>query len=41
MKQTLKRLGWLVLIWCASVAVLGVVALGIRALMFALGMRSH
>ena len=34
-----KRVGWLVLIWCASVAALGAVALGIRALMVAAGMR--
>lgn len=34
----LKRLGWLVLIWLASVASLAVVALAIRLLMRALGM---
>lgn len=35
-----KRVGWLLLIWVASVAALGVVALGIRLLMQAAGMRS-
>ncbi|MEO7252354.1 MAG: DUF2474 domain-containing protein [Arenimonas sp.] len=34
-----KRVGWLTLIWIASVAVLGVVALLIRAGMHAAGMR--
>lgn len=34
-----KRLGWMVLIWSASVAALGVVALLLRALMHAAGMR--
>ena len=36
----LRRLGWLVLLWTASVAALGVVALVIRALMHAAGMRA-
>ena len=27
---TIKRLGWMVAIWAASVAVLGVVGLGLR-----------
>ena len=35
-----KRVGWLVLIWVASVAALGVVALLIRFGMHAAGMRS-
>jgi hypothetical protein len=34
-----KRLGWMVLIWSASVAALGVVALLLRALMHIAGMR--
>ncbi|MDB5990751.1 MAG: hypothetical protein JWQ10_2154 [Herbaspirillum sp.] len=33
-----KRVGWLLLIWSASVAALGVVALGLRLLMGLLGM---
>jgi Protein of unknown function (DUF2474) len=35
-----KRFGWLLLIWCASVAALGVVAWVIRLGMHAAGMRS-
>jgi hypothetical protein len=35
-----KRLGWLVLIWAASVAALGVVAMLIRLLMRAAGLSS-
>jgi hypothetical protein len=35
-----KRVGWLALIWVASVAALGVVALLIRVAMHAAGMRS-
>ena len=35
-----KRVGWLALIWVASVAALGVVALLIRFAMHAAGMRS-
>ena len=35
-----RRLGWMALIWIASVAALGVVALLIRLLMNAAGMRS-
>lgn len=35
-----KRVGWLVLIWCASVLALGVVALLIRLVMLAAGMRT-
>jgi hypothetical protein len=33
-----KRIGWLLLIWSASVAALGVAALGLRLLMGLLGM---
>lgn len=33
-----KRLGWLFLIWTASVAMLGVVAYGMRLLMRAAGL---
>jgi hypothetical protein len=33
-----KRLAWLVLIWAASVAALGVVAYGIRLIMNAVGL---
>lgn len=33
-----KKVGWLILIWTASVAALGVVAYGIRLLMAAAGM---
>jgi len=35
-----KRVGWLALIWVASVATLGVIALLIRVAMHAAGMRS-
>ncbi|NVE00657.1 DUF2474 family protein [Massilia sp. BJB1822] len=35
-----KRFGWMVLLWTASVAALAVVALLIRLLMHAAGMRS-
>jgi hypothetical protein len=31
----LKRVGWFVLIWIAGVALLGVVAYGIRSVIFA------
>jgi hypothetical protein len=34
-----KRIGWLLLIWGASVLALGAVAWGIRLLMVAAGMR--
>ena len=37
-KPWLSRLGWLVLIWGASVLTLGVVALGFRVLMKAAGL---
>ncbi len=30
MRTTIRRLGWLVLIWTASVSALGVVAYGLR-----------
>ena len=33
-----KRIGWLLLIWSASVVALGVAALGLRLLMGLLGM---
>jgi Protein of unknown function (DUF2474) len=36
----LRRLGWFALIWAASVAALGVVALVIRMLMTLAGMRA-
>jgi len=35
---TLRRIGWLILIWACSVAALGVVALGMRLLMSWAGM---
>lgn len=37
----LKRLGWLVLIWCASVLALGVAALLMRAFMNAIGLETR
>ncbi|GAB7545066.1 DUF2474 domain-containing protein [Cupriavidus sp. CuC1] len=36
----LKRVGWMVLIWVASVAALGVAALALRLLMRLAGMHS-
>jgi hypothetical protein len=36
----LRRLGWLVLIWTASVAALALVALGLRAVMTLAGLRA-
>jgi hypothetical protein len=33
-----RRIGWLLLIWCGSVAALGTVALGLRLLMRLIGM---
>jgi hypothetical protein len=33
-----RRIGWMVLIWCASVAALGAVALGLRLVMRLIGM---
>lgn len=36
----LKRLAWLVSIWCASVLALGIVAYAIRVLMQAVGLHS-
>ncbi len=35
-----KRLGWMILLWTASVAALGVVALLIKVLMHAAGLRN-
>ena len=35
-----KRLGWMILLWTASVAALGVVALVIKVLMHAAGLRN-
>ncbi|MFF7706126.1 DUF2474 family protein [Pseudomonas sp. NPDC007930] len=40
-KPLWQRLGWLVLIWAASVVSLGLVAGLIRLLMAAAGMRTH
>ncbi|WP_263260221.1 DUF2474 domain-containing protein [Pseudomonas sp. RIT-PI-S] len=40
-KPLWQRLGWLLLIWTASVVTLGVVAGLLRLLMAAAGMRSH
>jgi hypothetical protein len=37
--QWLRRLGWMVLLWAGGVATLGVVALLLRVLMRAAGMR--
>ena len=36
----LRRIGWMVVLWTASVAALGLVALLIRVLMHAAGMRA-
>ncbi len=36
--QTLRRVGWLVLIWACSVAALGIAALGMRLIMSLAGM---
>jgi hypothetical protein len=36
----LRRLGWFVLIWAVSVLALGVVALALRVLMAAAGMKA-
>jgi hypothetical protein len=33
MRTTIKQFGWLILIWVASVAALGVVGLAIRAVL--------
>jgi hypothetical protein len=38
MKESLKRLGWLVLIWSASVAAMAVAAYAMRLLMRAAGL---
>ena len=40
-KPLWQRLGWLLLIWAASVVSLGLVAGLLRLLMAAAGMRSH
>ncbi|WP_221763513.1 DUF2474 domain-containing protein [Methyloradius palustris] len=39
-KLWFKRVGWLVLIWFASVLALGVVALGLRLFMNLIGLKS-
>lgn len=40
-KPLWQRLGWLVLIWCASVATLGVAAWLMRLFMAAAGLTTH
>ncbi|NBA96478.1 DUF2474 domain-containing protein [Pseudomonas sp. R5(2019)] len=40
-KPLWQRLGWLVLIWCGSVAALGIAAWLMRLFMAAAGMKSH
>jgi len=40
LKLWFKRVGWLVLIWFASVLALGVVALGLRLFMNLIGLKS-
>lgn len=37
-RETLRRIGWLILIWVCSVAALGIVALGMRLAMRLVGM---
>jgi hypothetical protein len=37
-RRWLRRIGWMLLIWSASVAALGAVALGLRLLMRLIGM---
>lgn len=37
-KESLKRFGWLLLIWAASVAVMGIAAYAMRLLMRAVGL---
>lgn len=37
----LRRLGWLVLIWAASVAALGTVALVLKGILSLAGLKSH
>ena len=37
-RETLRRIGWLILIWVCSVAALGIVALGMRLVMRMAGM---
>lgn len=36
----MRRFGWLILIWCASVAALGIAALVLKMIMRAIGMSS-
>jgi hypothetical protein len=38
-REWLRRLAWLVALWLASVAALGIVAFALRLLMHAAGMR--
>ncbi len=40
LKLWVKRVGWLVLIWLASVLALGVAALGLRLFMNLIGLRN-
>lgn len=37
-RETMRRIGWLILIWACSVAALGIVALGMRFAMRLVGM---
>jgi hypothetical protein len=37
-RRWLRRIGWMLLIWSASVAALGAVALGLRVVMHLIGM---
>jgi hypothetical protein len=41
MRSMWKRLGWLLVIWAASVTVLGGVALIVRWIMGAVGLTAH
>jgi hypothetical protein len=41
MKSWPRRIGWLILIWIASVAALAIVAVLFRALMNAAGLTAH
>jgi hypothetical protein len=41
MRSMWKRLGWLLVIWTASVTVLGAVALIVRWVMGAVGLTAH
>jgi hypothetical protein len=40
MKQTAKRVMWMVILWCASVLALAAVGMGFRLLMTAAGFKS-